>query len=308
MLRRCCGACVPCCVIHPALCVRPCARDATAASILGGYPNLFFQCLEVAVSDALPLTPASLASIVRASFSAATTPLNLFLWWATPANVAATCAQYIDGSNKPLAPNSTFQLDPFNSSAAASGAGCAAWPCAATAPFGGALGVVKELASAPRIAFLPGGCTGAACVAPFPGGPFAGCPGGVLTMPTAASGWSSSPCQFLTNGKPASAFSPNASLPTTVGNAPAAPPPASPPPPPLPPPPFPISQKGIVAWLAVLTAVFSCFFIVIAAQALSRSIAASAAASAEDKYADAGRSPAAAKHLPAPTFIGAEQT
>ena len=102
------------------------------------------------------------------------------------------------------------------------------WPCTTAAPFGGASATVLEATSAPKIMLIPQGCAGTSCTAvngKIPA-PFSNCPVGMVTM----------------NGN-------------TTGNSTAAsstPSPSSSPS---------MSNHDIVAWLAVLTAVFSFFFI-----------------------------------------------
>ena len=259
----------------------PCLRDPLLAAHVGGYPTLFVQCAEVTVSNTLVLNSSTFASIIQKSFSPATTQLSTLLWWATPANAADLCPQYTNAANEAingtLNSNGTFvQLDAFNAGAfSVAGTSCSKWPCDVNAPFGGAYSIVSELASAPRISFLPTGCTGASCVAPFYNTPFPGCPNGVVAASVATKVWSSSPCAVTANGHPPSFYGPDPTQPLVVGNVTSPPPPSPPPSPPSPPPPsspFPVSQKGIVAWLAVITAVFSLSFVVICCAALSRVI------------------------------------
>ena len=162
--------------------------------MVSGYPTVFLPCTEVTVSNALTLNASTLAAIVSSSFSPATTQLAVLLWWATPSTAVATCSALTSANNLPingtLNSNGTFiTLDAFYPGtapgAAVGAAACSSWPCSVNAPFGNAFAVVHEVAAAPRIQFLPQGCTGAGCVAPFFGSPFTGCANGVVSAPVA---------------------------------------------------------------------------------------------------------------------------
>ena len=101
------------------------------------------------------------------------------------------------------------------------------WPCSTAAPFGGVSATVLEANSAPKIMLIPQGCAGTSCTAvngKIPA-PFSNCPAGMVTMNGNTTGNS-----------------------TTASSTPS---PSSPS----------MSNHDIVAWLAVLTAVFSFFFI-----------------------------------------------
>lgn len=119
----------------------------------------------------------------------------------------------------------TFTLDGGNAVS-----GCTSWPCSNISPFGGVTATVLEANSAPGIKLIPQGCVGVNCtsvsgsiLAPFPN-----CPGGKVTVLGNVTG----------NSTTASATQMSSSSPASD-----------------------LSNNDIVAWLSVLTAVFSFFFI-----------------------------------------------
>lgn len=160
---------------------------------------------------------------------------------------------------------SSFALD-----AGAVVSNCASWPCSTgvggtvVAPFGGASARVLEASVAPKIQLLPQNCMGINCtavngsvVAPYPN-----CPGGVMTMQGVATG---------NNTAALSALAATLTAPVTLSN------------------------RSIVAWLIVLTVVFTCFFAVQAAAALlvkPAPLAKQADAPAEDLPKDASHAEA----------------
>lgn len=237
---------------------RPRSDPGGAYALVGGYPAFFLQCAELSVDDTQPLTPEG----IRALASGAA-PLYALLWTVTPVNAVKACS-IADATGEPL-PGATYRLDEW-SQAAPSGAACTSWPCSASAPFGGRAAAVTEVSTAPRIMFLPKGCSGPSCVAPFPGARFAGCAGGTVTMPASIGSYGSNPCK----GDPAA--SQGVLAPVTVGNAPAAPPPAMPPPPAQ----EGLSAKDLTIWLAIITAVFGCFCASASAYTCARALGAGA--------------------------------
>ena len=160
------------------------------------------------------------------------------------------------GSSTLPALGSAFALDGGNVAQPCS----AGWPCSLAAPFGGATATVLEASTAPRVMLLPQGCAGASCTAvngSIPA-PFSNCPGGKVTMMGVTTG----------NATTASTAAPTSSSPPSMSNS------------------------DIVAWLAVLTAVYSFFFIGQCLLALHTRISRTTAAA--DKLA-----PEAAPPLPA---------
>ena len=124
------------------------------------------------------------------------------------------------------AAGSSFALD-----GGATVQGCTSWPCSATAPFGGASATVLEATSAASIMLIPQGCVGAACTAvngSIPA-PFTNCPAGQVTVLTLKTGNNTAARAAAVSSPPSPAST--------------------------------MSNSSIVAWLAVLTAVFSFFFI-----------------------------------------------
>lgn len=231
--------------------------DTSAYSIVGGYPSVCVQCVELSVDENVPLTPAGISDIASGR-----TQLYSLMWTATPSNAVASCSALADPATGNPLPGAAYSLDPW-SAAAPSGSACTRWPCSTAAPFGGRSTAVVEIAGAPRISFIPRGCKGPSCVAPFPGGPFTGCPGGTVTMPVSVRTWASSPCR-------SPAASAGTIVPTTVGNAPAIP---SPPPPAKPEEPMEIRE--IIIWLSIITAVFGCFCVSASAWLCARALGAS---------------------------------
>lgn len=220
----------------------------------------------------MALTPQGLAEV-----AAGRTTLYSLLWWATPANAVAECTTYTNTATGNPLPGASWALDSW-STAAPSGPACTRWPCSTATPFGRRSTAVSEYAGAPRITFVPRGCTGARCVAPFPGQPFTGCPGGTVTMPVTVRTWASSPCR-------APAGSAGTMVATIVGNAPAIP---SPPPPALAE--EALSVKDIVIWLSVITAVFGTFCVCVSAWVCARALGTGAAppSSLSGQVADKG--------------------
>jgi hypothetical protein len=110
----------------------------------------------------------------------------------------------------------TFALD-----GGGSAGGCAAWPCSVAAPFGGAGATVTEASKAPKIVLLPQGCAGSNCTAV--GGsilaPFGNCPAGKVTM-----------AGVLTGGSYVASISSSGAKE--------------------------MSNRDIVAWLSIITAVY----------------------------------------------------
>ena len=154
-------------------------------------------------------------------------PLYALLWTMTPANVVSTCTAFNAAtlsSGNVTAPVGTITLD-FGLS---------------YSPFAGRNASVVEIASAPHIAFIPSNCTGAGCSYPFPGSTFN------VSAPISVATWTSSPsCTGMYQG----------TLGTTVVTAAPAPTPAPTSTP------FPVTIRGAVAWLVVLTVVFSLWLI-----------------------------------------------
>ena len=202
--------------------------DGNNTAIINGYPHLFLPCNQIAVNTSL---------LTQAAGNYAALPLYALLWTMTPANVVSTCTAFNAAtlsSGTVAAPLGTVALDfGLNYS-----------------PFGGRTAAVVEVASAPHIAFIPGSCTGAGCSFPFPGSTFN------VSAPVNASTWTSSPSCTGSGGVYTSTYQGTAV--TTVVTA--APLPTPPPGPPSSTP-FPVTIKGAVAWLAVLTIVFSLWLI-----------------------------------------------
>ena len=202
--------------------------DVNTTAIINGYPHIFFPCTEIAVNTTL---------LAQANGNYTSLQLYALLWSMTPANVVSTCttfgAQTFTSGNV-TAPVGNITLD-FGLS---------------YSPFAGRNASVLEIASAPHIAFIPSNCTGAGCSYPFPGSTFN------VSAPVNASTWTSSPSCTVNGGKYTSTY--QGTVGTTVVTA--APLPTSPPGPPSSKP-FPVTIRGAVAWLVVLTAVFSLWLI-----------------------------------------------
>ena len=122
---------------------------------------------------------------------------------------------------------STFNLDGGNVAPACP----TGWPCSTVAPFGGASATVLEANSAPKIMLIPQGCAGSNCTAVNGSIPaaFSNCPAGKVTV------------MSLTTGNATTA----SALPVSASSSSAAA----------------MSNRNIVAWLSVLTAVYGFFFI-----------------------------------------------
>lgn len=240
--------------------------DTEAYAVIGGYPTMFLQCAQLSVDAETKLNADGIREL-----AAGRATLYTLLWTATPANVVSLCSGLTTPGTGNPAVGVSYALDPWSADLAA-GENCTAWPCSTQAPFGRRAAAVAEVAGAPRIMFLPRACSGATCVAPFPGTPFGGCPGGKLTMPISSGSWSSSPC----NSPQASQGTAAA---TTVGGAPAAPAPKK----------EALATKDIIIWLAILTAVFGCFCVSVSAWACARALGAGEATA--PAYAPAGAAP-----------------
>jgi len=203
--------------------------DAAGTALVGGYPSIYLRCAQVTLPETVLLTPGGFSALISASVSGAS-PLGVLLWTATPGTAGPAVTL---GSNA--------SLDAFSTSTAVN-TGCTSWPCSVAQPFGGASARVLEAANAPSFKLLPQGCTGLACVTPFAGSPFTGCPLGQLTMATSVS-------TFTAPNGAASVVTGLSATPVAVGNAMLGTASASAPTAKLPL----MSNDDLTIWLAVLT-------------------------------------------------------
>jgi hypothetical protein len=198
-------------------------------AIINGYPHIFVPCTQIAVNTTQLLAQAG---------NYATLQLYALMWTITPATVVSTCTTFNAATlstGTVAAPVGTVTLDfGLNYS-----------------PFGGRTAVVVEVAGAPHIAFIPGNCSGAGCSYPFPGTTFN------VSAPVNVSTWTSSPSCTSSGGVYTSTY--QGTVVTTVVTAAPLPTPAPGPPSSTP---FPVTIKGAVAWLAVLTIVLSLWLII----------------------------------------------
>jgi len=203
--------------------------DPNSTAIINGYPHVFFRCNEIAVNT---------TQLAQAAGNYANLQLYALLWTMTPANVVSTCTTF--GTANPstgtvASPIGNVTLDfsfPYS-------------------PFGGRSAMVLEIASAPHIAFIPGNCMGAGCAYPFPGSVFN------VSAPVTVSTWTSSPSCTGSSGSYTSVYQGTA-VTTVVTSVPM----PNPPPSPTVSKPFPVTIRGAVAWLVVLTVVFSLWLII----------------------------------------------
>ena len=199
--------------------------DANTTAIINGYPHVFVPCTQLAVNTTL---------LAQNAGNYASLQLYALLWWMTPANVVSTCTTFgaaTLSTGTVAAPVGTVALD-FGLS---------------YSPFAGRTASVVEVASAPHIAFIPGSCTGLGCSYPFPGATFN------VSAPISVPTWTSSPSCTGSGGVYTSMY--QGTLGTTVVTAAPAPTPAPTSTP------FPVTIRGAVAWLVVLTVVFSLWLI-----------------------------------------------